>query len=825
MVNYSRFRPDPDYLDEDELSGGYGWFGTDDGNEVYGADRALASQITARRPPQPLADQSMEAHRLLTAAAPDQRLAQMGSPELVEAENAERAASAIPTRRDVNPNLDATYDQILKAQAQTQGGQGQQDEELLTPAPRATESEGKAPPATASTAPAGAASAPETPPDPLEGGMSGPASQLSEAGRERLKLIESGKNGPQLEPYQDAGGVWTVGYGDTHGVEPGKPITAEEAEQRFDDRTGEFTRGVLGMVKVPLSQNQLDALVSVGYNTGLGGLEKSDIVKRLNEGDYEGAGKAIAGLERRRQEERALFEGRDSGQRASPSGAAIDQALARDPSYAGGNQLERLAMDPGMARNPGNPGDNMDRLQGRAPQAPGLRPIGGMAPAQMQVQGIPKTPEEIAAQQQQTAQAYDKVIADAERARDDRVKARTDAATRQAAEASVAQTRAFNSEMRARVAQDQATQKIDAEVAKPIEKVNPRRLISGMSTGQMLLGAVAAALGGIGRGPNYALQVMQNAIDADIDAQKEDIRSGRARSENRIAHWTRQLGDAQQGELAARAEYYQATSNLLKAQDMSVETADIQAQHQQVLGQLELNKTAALQQLKDAEANRYVTQYQPPVSATIGPVPVGEKDPAKTDPVLNAQLVRQFSARPAKEQEAMLQRYGESKGRVDEFGRLVDEIAVLYGAKWDENAPNQLARDPKTGEPIDPATGKPVDFVSSATGVDPFDAMDERLPDASVRRLTQLYDKLRLHAREGWKTEPNGQVWQERLSSVDIPTRDSDVPAYLERLKSLSLQMRKDVDTYTLPEVRAYQSAQARQTPRVTPVQGRYAGR
>jgi hypothetical protein len=49
---------------------------------------------------------------------------------------------------------------------------------------------------------------------------------------------------------------------------------------------------------------------------------------------------------------------------------------------------------------------------------------------------------------------------------------------------------------------------------------------------------------------------------------------------------------------------------MLKAQDMSVETADIQAQHQQVIGQMELNKNAAIQQLKDIEANRITTTYQ-----------------------------------------------------------------------------------------------------------------------------------------------------------------------------------------------------------------------
>jgi lysozyme len=81
-----------------------------------------------------------------------------------------------------------------------------------------------------------------------------------------------------------------------------------------------FERAVNGAVKVPLTQNQFDALVSLSYNIGVGAFKKSTLLKKLNSGDYKGAanqfdvwvnagGKRLAGLVRRRAIEKKLFLG------------------------------------------------------------------------------------------------------------------------------------------------------------------------------------------------------------------------------------------------------------------------------------------------------------------------------------------------------------------------------------------------------------------------------------------------------------------------------------------------------------------------------------
>ena len=74
------------------------------------------------------------------------------------------------------------------------------------------------------------------------------------------------------------------------------------------------------LAKVPLSQNQWDALMSFVYNLGSANLGPSTLLKLLNAGDYAGAaeqflrwnkagGQVLAGLTKRRAAERAMFLG------------------------------------------------------------------------------------------------------------------------------------------------------------------------------------------------------------------------------------------------------------------------------------------------------------------------------------------------------------------------------------------------------------------------------------------------------------------------------------------------------------------------------------
>lgn len=123
-------------------------------------------------------------------------------------------------------------------------------------------------------------------------------------------------------PYKCPAGVWTIGYGHTHGVTKTSPsMTEDEAEELLRNELIRFATHVNDLVLVPLNQNQFDALVSFHYNTGA--LARSTLLVKLNHGDTEGAakeflrwtkggGRELAGLVRRRQVEKAMFEAKDS---------------------------------------------------------------------------------------------------------------------------------------------------------------------------------------------------------------------------------------------------------------------------------------------------------------------------------------------------------------------------------------------------------------------------------------------------------------------------------------------------------------------------------
>ena len=122
------------------------------------------------------------------------------------------------------------------------------------------------------------------------------------------------------EGYKDnayiplAGDIPTIGFGTTSGVKLGDRTTPEKALQMAMRDVQSYEGAVKSCVKVPLSQNEYDAFISLSYNIGTGAFCKSTLVKKLNAGDYEGAckqillwdkfnGKPLAGLTKRRQEE------------------------------------------------------------------------------------------------------------------------------------------------------------------------------------------------------------------------------------------------------------------------------------------------------------------------------------------------------------------------------------------------------------------------------------------------------------------------------------------------------------------------------------------
>lgn len=142
--------------------------------------------------------------------------------------------------------------------------------------------------------------------------------------------------GPGL--YNDPAGHCTIGFGHLihrkacDGSEPlefRQGITELQALNLLANDLQSVADIVRGLVRVPLTQAQFDALVSFTYNVGEGNLAASTLLRLLNSNDYASvpeqfnrfvyaSGRKLAGLVKRRAAEAKLFATGDYGDLNQP---------------------------------------------------------------------------------------------------------------------------------------------------------------------------------------------------------------------------------------------------------------------------------------------------------------------------------------------------------------------------------------------------------------------------------------------------------------------------------------------------------------------------
>lgn len=112
--------------------------------------------------------------------------------------------------------------------------------------------------------------------------------RFSANGIAALKLREACR----LKAYRDTKGVWTIGWGTTGpGIHAGLVCTQAKADGEFLRHCATVEQAINSLVKVPLTQNQYDALVSFVYNIGVFNFQQSTMLRRLNALDYVSAAK------------------------------------------------------------------------------------------------------------------------------------------------------------------------------------------------------------------------------------------------------------------------------------------------------------------------------------------------------------------------------------------------------------------------------------------------------------------------------------------------------------------------------------------------------
>jgi lysozyme len=106
--------------------------------------------------------------------------------------------------------------------------------------------------------------------------------QIGQKGLDLIKEFEGFKD----KAYQDQAGIWTIGYGTIkvsgRPVVPGMTCTQAEAERWLRDHIRVSCTKISTMVRVPLTQNQFDALACFAYNLGEGAFQQSSLLRAIN---------------------------------------------------------------------------------------------------------------------------------------------------------------------------------------------------------------------------------------------------------------------------------------------------------------------------------------------------------------------------------------------------------------------------------------------------------------------------------------------------------------------------------------------------------------
>lgn len=138
-----------------------------------------------------------------------------------------------------------------------------------------------------------------------------------------ISLIKSFE-GCILNAYLDSVNVPTIGYGATfyengNKVKIGDKINSKQADELLKYHLNLFKEKVKSLIKTNLNDNQFSALVSFAFNLGIGNLQKSTLLIKVNKNPNDisikeeflkwnkAGGKILNGLTKRRNAEANLY--------------------------------------------------------------------------------------------------------------------------------------------------------------------------------------------------------------------------------------------------------------------------------------------------------------------------------------------------------------------------------------------------------------------------------------------------------------------------------------------------------------------------------------
>jgi hypothetical protein len=270
---------------------------------------------------------------------------------------------------------------------------------------------------------------------------------------------------------------------------------------------------------------------------------------------------------------------------------------------------------------------------------------------------------------------------------------------------------AIERERRRQIAEESASKLEAAQNELDNTKIDVEKAYGG--TAGRILSAVAVAMGAFGAsltgGPNYALQIVNDRINRDIDAQRAELdkKKGKVSELGRLLQRNEDLlGNANQAASLTRAQTYRALADDVEAR---AKGRELTAQQGQVLAQLRAQQFAEEQKLRGsvmetAAGKALVGATERAAIARAGAAAAAQAQ--KDDRELRLFTAKEFAKKEAEAQYADRTPEGRSK--------IAEQTSKLAGTLSDKSFPSAMGSYLDIAEKvgIDPYTGEP-------TGKDP----------------------------------------------------------------------------------------------------------
>jgi hypothetical protein len=140
-------------------------------------------------------------------------------------------------------------------------------------------------------------------------------------------------------------------------------------------------------------------------------------------------------------------------------------------------------------------------------------------------------------------------------------------------------------------------------------KVNPNQFFESKDTGQKILAGIGMLFSGIGSGltgkPNLAMDVINRAIDRDIDAQKFNIN----KKQNYLSYYVKKTGDELIATNYMKADLLDSVAAQIKAKELGMQASTVGPMAQIAYGQLKMQSAELRQRASLQEQQGQINDY------------------------------------------------------------------------------------------------------------------------------------------------------------------------------------------------------------------------